>query len=132
MKKTYSGSCHCGAVKFQAPLDLAAGTMKCNCSICWKTRAWMAFTPAAEFRLLSGEAQLRDYVFNRKAIHHHFCANCGVRVFGRASGPDGTPMVAVRVNCLDDLDPAELAQAPVKCIDMRHDRFEPPAQTRHL
>jgi hypothetical protein len=133
MKKTYKGSCHCGRVRFEADLDLAAaGTFRCNCSICFKTRAWLAPAPAADFRLLAGEADLRDYQFNRKIIHHYFCTNCGVRVFSRGIGPDRQPAVAVRVTSLDDAAPEELLAAPIAYFDMRHDRGEPPPETRHL
>lgn len=37
-------------------------------------------------------------------IHHLFCSTCGVRSFGRGTGPDGKKMVAVNVRCVDDLD----------------------------
>jgi len=133
MRSTYQGSCHCGAVRFTADIDLSQGTARCNCSICYKSRSWMAFIPANAFRLDSGEQSLRDYRFARKTIHHMFCAQCGVRPFARGSDGKGNEFYAIRVNCLDNTDPRELIDAPVKYFDMLHDDFEStPAEIRHL
>ena len=133
MKKTYQGSCHCGAVRLEADIDLAQGTIKCNCSICFKTRTWLAGVPASDFRLLTDEKLLGDYQFGKKTIHHRFCTKCGVRPFSQASDPKGKKLYAVRVNCLDGVDPKELIAAPVKYVDMLHDDFKStPAETRHL
>ncbi len=133
MKRTYQGSCHCGAVRFEADLDLSAGTFKCNCSICFKSRAWLAPVPASSFRLLSGEENLRDYQFGPKGIHHPFCMACGVRPFSRGKDPKGNAFYAVRVNCLEGVDETEFVATPVKYFDMRHDNMQaPPAETRHL
>jgi len=132
MKKTYKGSCHCGKVRFEADLDLSAGTVKCNCSICAKQRSWLAAVSPADVRLLSGESELVDYQFGTRRIHHRFCRTCGVRPFGHASR-EGGAFYAVNLGALDDIDPAELANAPVRYVDGRNDDFKsPPAETRHL
>jgi hypothetical protein len=132
MKKTYKGSCHCGKVRFEADLDLGAGTVKCNCSICTKQRAWLAAVSPTDVRLLVGETELADYQFGPRRIHHRFCRTCGVRPFGHASIGNAV-FYAINLAALDDVDPVELANAPLTYVDGRHDNFAAaPAETRHL
>jgi hypothetical protein len=102
--QTYHGSCHCGAVKYDAKLDLSKPAMTCNCSICQRTGSVLSFIPAGDFRLESGEEALTDYQFGKKHIHHVFCKTCGVRSFARGTLADGTPMVAVNLRCLEDIE----------------------------
>jgi hypothetical protein len=134
MKKTYHGSCHCGAVSFECQLDLADGTSKYNCSICTKTRFWKPIVKADGFRLLQGEDALSEYRFGGGAIHHLFCSRCGVKSFGSGDMEEqGGKFYAVNVACLDDTTDEELAQAPVTYENGWNDRWDQaPAETRHL
>ena len=134
MKNTYTGGCHCGAVRYEADMDLSKGTLRCNCSICSKSRAWLVGIGSDDFRLLKGQEMLGDYQFGRKNIHHLFCKTCGVKSFGRGKvGPDGKGMVAIMLSCVDGLSDAELAALPITYVDGRHDNLaKAPAETRHL
>ena len=57
--------------------------------------------------LRAGEDNLREYLFNKHAIKHQSCNDCGVEVFARGSKPDGTEVVALNVSCIDGIDLAK-------------------------
>jgi hypothetical protein len=133
--RTYTGSCHCGAVRFEADLDIGAGTVKCNCSICTKLRLWSARVRPAAFRLIAGGAALTDYRGSNAVAHHFFCRHCGVHPFERVDVPNmtGGEYYNINVGCLDGLDIDALMAAPVSYCDGRNDDWgSRPAEVRHL
>jgi hypothetical protein len=135
MLKTYTGSCHCGAVRIEADLDVSAGTYKCNCTICAKARLWAAEVAPDSFRLIAGEGDLTDYRGKNPVAHHFFCRRCGVRPFQRVDMPNMSGHVYYNINlaCLDGIDIDELMAAPVAYFDGLNDAWDArPAEVRHL
>ena len=113
MSQTYSGSCHCGNICFEASGELQQVT-ECNCSICRRKGAKMWFVSRSQFKLLSAREDLATYTFNTHHIQHHFCPTCGIAPFGEGTDPKGNEMAAINVRCLDEID---LDALPVQRFD---------------
>jgi hypothetical protein len=88
----------------------------------------------ADFRLLAGETDLRDYQFGTNSAHHVFCQRCGVRPFVRGYIEQiGGDFVSIQLGTLDDASVTELVEAPVKYSNGRDNNWwVAPAETRHL
>jgi len=128
--KTYHGSCHCGAVRFEADIDLTQPTYRCNCSICTRNRFWAAVVTPGAFRLLEGKSAVQQYLFNSMRNEHYFCKTCGVRAYGLGNQGE---MVGVNIGCLEDATPEELAAAPICYCDGKNDNWQnAPAITGYL
>jgi hypothetical protein len=110
--RTFTGGCHCGLVRFECTSDLAMVT-SCNCSICTKKGLHFTFLPPKSFQLRAGGDNLREYLFNKHAIRHQLCADCGVDVFARGRKPDGSEVVALNVSCIDGIELAKLTMTPI-------------------
>jgi hypothetical protein len=134
MKQTYTGSCHCGDVRFEANIDLDEGSGRCNCSICRKARYWGVTVRPADFRLLSEASGLSDYQFGSGSMHHRFCRRCGVRPFCDGHIAEiGGDFIMLNLHCLDDVPEQVLAMVPVRYADGAADNWAaPPAVTAHL
>ncbi len=109
--KKYTGGCHCAKVRFDFEGTIE-NVIACNCSHCHMKGLHLIFVPKDKFTLLSGENSLKQYHFNKKVIDHQFCTDCGVESFAYGRMPDGTPMTAINVRCVDDIDQAAIALIP--------------------
>ncbi len=101
----YRGSCHCGAIRFEAVGELRDLDL-CNCSICARNGFLHWYVEPEAFRLLSSDETLETYQFGTRTAKNHFCRVCGIAPFRRArSDPK---MVDVNVRCLEGVDASEL------------------------
>jgi hypothetical protein len=137
--KHVAGSCHCGAVRYEADLDLSKGTIRCNCSICTKARAWFTFVNDEHFRLLVGDDNMSAYRWTAPGrpdsfLTCRFCKTCGIRIYATGEAEFmGGRFYALAVATFDDVTTDELAAAPLRFIRNRHDRFDrAPEDTRLL
>jgi hypothetical protein len=116
------GSCHCGAVRFEVSRPPEQVT-SCNCSICSKRGALVAYYKPDEFTLVTAQGQ-STYRWGDRMLGMNFCGTCGCWTFN--DGPDWAEdgksidfakrKLGVNARLFDDFD---LAAVPVRHFDGR-------------
>ena len=119
----HTGTCHCGAVRFEVHFDLATGrASRCNCTICKKLGATGGLVKPTAFELLAGEQHLSEYQCGAKISTRFFCKRCGVYCFGKGHLEMlGGDFVSVNLNAVDDVD---LDEDTIVYWDGRHDNWQ--------
>ncbi|KAL3711787.1 hypothetical protein TMatcc_000479 [Talaromyces marneffei ATCC 18224] len=80
---TYTGSCHCGAVKYKFEMSPPIEEQKiisCNCSYCTATGRLLAQVPNTDFTYIEGKENLFAYHWGSKSVTTFSCKTCGLHV----------------------------------------------------
>ena len=99
----HKGSCHCGRITFEVEGEIEQ-VIECNCSHCSRKGYLLWFVARRQLRLVTPEADMATYRFNKHVIDHHFCPVCGCAPFGFGKDPSGKETAAINVRCLPELD----------------------------
>ena len=96
-----TGSCHCGAVKYEVPGQLLK-FLHCHCDDCRKLSgsAFASYVAAKSdgFRVLSGEEFVEAYA-SSPGKRRCFCRKCGTHLFAWSDNRPG--MVILKAGTLD-------------------------------
>ena len=107
MTVNHKGRCHCGAVEFEVEAEQDLGDLRrCNCSLCKRKGAIMAFAPLSALTVTKGADQLSLYQWNTQTAKHYFCRHCGIYTHHqRRMDPN---QYGFNVGCIDGIDPLSL------------------------
>jgi hypothetical protein len=109
---SFKGSCHCGQVSFEVEGSFEQ-VMECNCSHCSRKGYLLWFVPRSKLTLLSSEADLATYTFNKHVIKHQFCPQCGCAPLGFGTDRSGAATAAINVRCLEGVELSSIKRVPI-------------------
>lgn len=97
----YSGSCHCGAVRFAVTAEIDHVRV-CDCSICRRRGALLFRVSEDQLALETPLEELALYQFHTRTAKDYFCKTCGILPFRR---PRTAPhQWSINVRCLEGID----------------------------
>jgi hypothetical protein len=97
---TYSGQCHCGAIRFTFESAAPLAPRACQCGFCRRHGARTVSDPAGSVVLTLAAETIR-YRFGSATTDFLICAWCGVYV-GAMAKLDGALFVTLNLNAFDD------------------------------
>ena len=103
----YKGSCHCGGISFEVEGEIKS-VLQCDCSMCQRKGSLLWFVPREMLKMLTPDSAVKTYTFNKHMIMHRFCPVCGLHPYGESVDPQGNPIAAINIRCLEGIDIAAI------------------------
>lgn len=132
MSAPQTGSCQCGAIRYQFEGPIPAA-YACHCGECKKQSASafsMSIPMEYDALTVGGEtSSFETQAFSGKIKHNYFCGNCGTRLWHSTSNPPQT--ITLKVGTLDD--PTQIAPVGHLWVSKKQPGIElDPASDQHL
>jgi hypothetical protein len=107
MSRQYSGSCHCGSVRFSYEGDEIVQGLRCTCSICSRKGTMMSpqAIPMEDLNVTAAAEDLGLYQFDNGIAKHYFCRQCGIYTHNETLRTPGH--LRVNLGCIEDLDTSD-------------------------
>ena len=97
-----SGSCHCGAVRFE--VEEPTQVLDCNCSHCRLYGSLVAYYPQREVRFET-KPDTFIYQWGDRDLEFHHCRTCGCATHTTLAGVADAEKIAVNARLIRGLDP---------------------------
>jgi hypothetical protein len=107
------GTCHCGAVTFNAPRKPEWLT-ECNCSICRRIGAKWAHFDQQDVEIMIPKDGTIGYVQGDKTLVTHTCKQCGCTTHWLGIDPEAGGRMAVNFRMCE---PSDIKDIPVRHFD---------------
>lgn len=101
MTETYTGSCHCGKIRFRVTAELDHVRV-CDCSVCRRRGALNFRVTEDQIEIETDLSSLTLYQWHTMTAKDYFCPTCGILPFRRTrTAPE---LWTVNARCLDEVD----------------------------
>lgn len=97
-----TGSCHCGAVRFE--VEEPEQVLDCNCSHCRLYGALVAYYPQRDV-VFAGAPDTFVYQWGDRDLEFHHCRTCGCATHTTLAGVADAQKIAVNARLIRGLDP---------------------------
>lgn len=97
-------SCHCGAVKLQIDAEIPSALTSCNCSVCRRYGALLAYYHPSKVKIIADSNSLHEYSWGDKSLAFVRCRTCGCYSHWKSLDPNQTNRMGINARLFTNVE----------------------------